>query len=231
MPKKLASHSCRPILFAMAIFSFLCEALAAFPQTVRSKAEERFSAFGWAQKAENKDALDEAAVRSRTVRRFELLPADSEGASPLEEDRDAFPAAPVAALMPSKALPPLLSGAGSLDFAPAPSELIGLFSSIALSLKTRDYSGIKTASSSSFIPVMLEHMTRRLPQADDVWFAGVEVAPDGGSARATLRLRFADVAAPALATAEAVFEDGEWKAVDVIFDNDTYEKAVKQAGS
>ncbi len=224
----------------LALSSFICAVCAvAFPQTVRSKAEERFSAFGWTERAEREgaSASGEGSGRSRTVRRFELLAADSEDSAFLEQDTGAFPAAPLAALMAGKPVPPLLPGAGSLDFSAAPQELIELFNSIALSLKSRDFSSVKAASTSPFIPVMLRHMTRRLPPIADAAFAGVEIAADGRSARATFRMRLADNAdgesrafEPVFASAEAVLEEGEWKAVDVIFDGDSYEKAVKQAG-
>ena len=206
------------------LYGELCA--GAFPQTARSKAERRFGAFGWAAKAD--EGADSASRPS--PRRLALGAANPDGESSLFQDEGAFPAAPLAALLSDKAQAPILPGAGSLDFSAAPAALISLFENIALSLKARDYSGIRAASTSPFIPIMLEYMARRLPQAENVAFAGVEVAADGGSARAALRLKLDGGAEPVLATAEAVLEEGEWRAADVIFDGDSYGKAAKPLG-
>ena len=234
MLKKHDSRS-KPSI-ALAFLLLYCAFCAnVFPQTARSKAEARFSALGWAERsAEGEDASSGASDRTRAPRRFELEAANADGSSALSQDTGDFPAAPLAALMPNEAAPPMLPGAGSLNFAAAPRELITLLGDIAASLKTRDYSGIKTASTSPFIPIMLEYMMRRLPQVESSSFAGVEIAKDGRSARAILRLNLADNRLegdsgipPVFATAEAVLEEGEWRAADVIFDGDSYGKAAK----
>ena len=234
MIKNADSRLSRIAALALTFSSFVCAVCAAaFPQTARSKAEERFSSFGWAERtAEDEAASNGASGASRAPRRFELGRAASDGSSALSQDTHQFPAASLAALMSDKAAAPMLPGAGSLDFSSAPAALISLFSEIASSFKTRDYSAIKAAQSSEFIPIMLEYMTRRLPQVKDAAFAGVELALDGKSARATLRISFSsgdNVIEPVFATAEAVLEDGAWRAADVIFDGDSYGKAAKSS--
>ena len=235
MTKKADPRLSRPIALALAFSSFIyVVCAAAFPQTARKKAEARFGAFGWARLPDAEDASSSGASGSpRAPRRFELEAASTDGSSALSQDTETFPAAPLAALMSKKAAQPILPGAGSLDFAAAPLGLISLFESIAASLKTRDYSKIRTTQSSTFIPIMLEYMMRRLPQAREAVFAGIELSPDGKSARATLRLAFGsggNVAEPVFAAAEAVLEDGLWRAADVIFDGDSYGKAAKPSG-
>ena len=223
MLKKHDSRSKPGIALAfLLLYGELCA--GAFPQTVRSMAEERFSALGWATKAEDDG---NAASRLASPRRFELSADDTDGESALSQDTRLFPSAPIAAIISSKAVPPILPGAGILDFSAAPAALISLFENMAASLKTRDYSKIKTARASAFMPIMLDYMMRRLPQVENAAFAGVEMAADGGSARATLRLKLANSAESVFATAEAVLEEGEWLAADVIFDGDSYGKAAK----
>ncbi len=216
------------LLGAAIIFLILCQ--SAFSQTVRSKAEERFSAFGWIKQAE--DSSDSGGIAGRSVRRMQLSEADSEENSPLSQDDEAFPAVPLAALMSDKKAPAILPDTGSLDFSSAPSQLIALFSGIASSLKSRNFSAIKAASSSAFIPILLEYMMRRLPNIEDIWFAGVIISSDATSARASFKIIFpakSGIKEPVFALAEAIFEKGEWRTVDIIFDEDSYEQAVKQA--
>ena len=232
MIKRFGRFFAQAIAFSSFISAFCA---SAFPQTVRGKAEERFGEFGWTEKADTASASSGAANRS--PRRLELAGNGPEGEASLSQDTGSFPLAPIAALSASAAVPPILPGAGALDFSAAPPALISLFSDIAASLKTRDYSAIKAAASSPFIPVMLEYMTRRLPQVKDAAFAGIEIAADGKSARAILRLRLAESAdagdgfEDVFAVAEAVLEDGEWRAVDVIFEDESYGKAARQAGT
>ena len=222
MLKKYEPRS-KPIVALAFLLLYGAACVGAFPQTVRSIAEKRFSALGWATKAdEGADSSSRPSVRS-----FELGAANPDGASSLSQDTHLFPTAPIAAISSGKAVPPILPGAGSLDFSSAPAALISLFENMAASLKTRDYSKIKTTATSSFMPIMLGYMMRRLPQAESAAFAGVEMAADGGSARATLRLNLAGSDEAVFATVEAVLEEGEWRAADVIFDGDSYGKAAK----
>lgn len=227
--KKESLRRPHPLAGIALLFLALCQML--FPQTARSKAEARFSALNWTERDEDNSAQGGAAD-SRNIRRMQLA-SDSEGGLSLEQDSAAFPAAAAAALMSGKAAPPLLAGAGSLDFSAFPPDLIGLFESLALAFKACEFSGIKAASNSAFIPVLLEYMTRRLPQPEDVWFADCAIAADGRSSRAIFRLGFpaeSGIAGPVFASAEAILEEGEWRAADVIFDGDSYEKAIEQAG-
>lgn len=204
-------------------------------ETVRSRAERRFSLFSWTQS----EACDAADTPPGRIGNPLSARAGSAGASrDADQNASGLNAGDVAvAFSAASSLPavyPEIPGAGRPVFSSAPDELLSLLSAAAAHIKAAAFSALQVCDGSEFLPVFLSYRLEKLPAVEDVYFPGVEVSEDHSAARSVFRLRFSSDSgsfASVFAVVEVARENGMWKIRDIIFDGDSYAEAVEQTGT
>lgn len=221
--------------FFCCFFLFLLNVHAENPpagETVRTRTENRFSAFEWLSKdgMETQDYPFQNRI-SKPLTEYNNFTGKSENTVGISSGVPVLSVC-TGCLVPS--VMPEIPEAGSLDFSSVPEGLITLFRDTSAILKEGDFSKLKTWGNGSFLPFLLESRLEKLPPVEDVFFAGIKIAGDRTEARSVFRLRFpvsSSAFVSVFAVVEAVLSGGEWTIRDIIFNGDSYEKAVKQTGA
>lgn len=207
-----------------------------FPEgeTVRTRAEKHFSSFEWTDRTDMESRGYPAPERIKKILRDYGGTREESSGEP-EDSSEEFPLLSLGAASSLMPVIPEIADAGSLDFSSVPGPLVSFFQELSEALKNGDFSQLNTAENGEFLPFFLGARLQNLPPVEDVYFAGIEMSGDKSKARSVFRMRFPAASSGArvsvFAVVEALSVDGEWKLRDMIFNGDSYAKAVEQTGT